>query len=257
MSKAGPVCAGRDPAPWLHGRVPDGFWSSLNNRRSYMDWLANTCGFSRPEDWHCVTKRHFHENRGGGLLANYYRDSPILAVREYHPHYPWKLWLFQCVPQGFWQAPKNRRAYMDWLGAQLGYITTSDWYQIVKEDFRRYAGAGLLYNYYDDSPIAAVYDYRPDYPWKAWLFSSVPQGYWQNPRHRRQYMDWLGARLGLEQPEDWYLVKRRHFAQHRGGGLLATVYADSPLKALREYFPDFEWDATRFQAGRTRELQAI
>src|SRR5579871_6570731 len=102
-----------DPTPWIHGRVPVGFWSRVVNRRRYMDWLAKTCGFRRPEDWHEVTKQHFHANRGGGLLANYYRDSPVLAIREYRPQYEWKVWLFKCVPQGFWQDPENRRAYMD------------------------------------------------------------------------------------------------------------------------------------------------
>jgi len=238
----------RDATPWLSGRVPDGYWSRAANRRRYMDWLGKKCGFQTSEDWHHITKRTFYKNRGGGLLANYYRDSPFAAMREYKPRCEWKPWLFRSVPQGFWQSAGNRRAYMDWLGKELKCKQTSDWYRITKEDFYSHCGGGLLANYYGDSPLAALKEYRPSYPWKAWLLTSAPQRYWKRRAHRREYMEWLGKQLRVRRPEDWYKLTRKDFVRHGGGGLLVMYFAASPLKALQEYLPAYKWDSSRFQS---------
>lgn len=236
--------------PWLAGRVPDGFWDVAENRLRYLEWLGERCGFRTTEDWYRVSKRHFYAHRGGGLLANYFRDSPFAAVQEYRPDYPWKAWLFRSVPQCFWQDVENRRAYMNWLGKLLGFRKASDWYAITKKDFYAHGGGGLLGNYYGDSPLAAMREYKPRYPWKAWLFKSVPQGFWKRSRNRSLYMEWLGRQLCCRRPEDWYRIQRKHFLRHGGGGLLVMYYADSPLKALQEFQPEVAWDPNRFVTGR-------
>jgi len=223
-----------EQTPWVDGRVPDGFWGLIRNRRRYMRWLGALKNFRRNEDWYRIRKRDFHENGGGGLLANYYNDSPYAALLEYKPHYDWKPWLFGSTPQGYWQKPENRRAFMDWLGKRLGFQKTSDWYGVTKRAFYQNGGGGLLANHYGDSPFAAVKEYRPRYPWKEWLFRSVPQGYWQAPENRRAYLAWLGKELGWKTAEDWSQLSRKHFLKHGGGGLLTTHYQSSPLRALKE-----------------------
>lgn len=234
--------------PWLDGRVPDGYWSVTQNRHHYMDWLGQQLGFQRLSDWYRVTKRDFYRHAGAGLLAICHNDSPLAAVQDYRPRYAWKPWLFRSTPQGFWQYPANRQAYMRWLGRKLRFRRNADWYRVRKQDFYANGGGGLLANYYGDSPLAAVREFKPRYDWKPWLFSSVPQGYWQQLENRRAYVEWLGRQAGCKSPESWSRLTRAQFARHGGGGLLAAYYAGSPLRALQECRPGEDWDSLRQQA---------
>ncbi|MFW6059087.1 MAG: hypothetical protein ACODAQ_02835 [Phycisphaeraceae bacterium] len=69
----------------------------------------------------------------------------------------------------------------------------------------------------------------------------VPNGYWRVRANRVRYMQWLRQRLGIRKPDDWYCLKRQHFLDNYGGGLLATIYHHSPLAALRDYMPNHPW----------------
>ncbi len=77
-----------------------------------------------------------------------------------------------------------------------------------------------------------------DWPW---LSARVPNGYWDRRCHRMAYMRWLGQRLDYSSPADWYAIKRKHFRENAGGGLLCRIYGDSPLAALRDFMPRHDW----------------
>lgn len=227
--------------PWIDGRVPNGFWDLRENRVRYMDWLAECCGFRQLEDWYQVRKHHFKQNRGGGLLCTQYQDSVLSALADYAPEYEWQPWRFQVSPRAFWNSSANRHRYMDWLGAQLGFEKPEDWYSVTKQTFIDNCGSGLLNICFGDSVQAALLDYIPDYPWKAWLFANTPNRYWQERDNRHSYMAWLGEKLGFQSPEEWYGITKESFHEHAGGGLLRCCYNDSPQLAVREFFPDLEW----------------
>ncbi len=74
-----------------------------------------------------------------------------------------------------------------------------------------------------------------------WVRGRVPNGYWSTRANRARYMVWLGKRLGFAKRTDWYRLTRQDFLDHYGGGLLATVYGHSPLAALRDYAPRYDW----------------
>ena len=185
------------------------------------------------------------DNWGGGLLAMIYGDSPLAALRDYAPRYDWKPWLLGKVPQGFWADPANRREYMRWLGQQLGYKKPTDWYAIRKHHFVAHRGEGMLSNYCRNSQIDAVKEYLPRTDWKEWLFHEVPQGFWQEAENRRRYLSWLGVRLRVREPENWYRLTRAKLIQYRGATLIQSGYSASKL--LREYLPDYEWQPWRFE----------
>jgi hypothetical protein len=148
--------------------------------------------------------------------------------------------LFSGVPHGFWEKRENRRRYMAWLGEQLGYKQIEDWYQVTKYEF--YDNAGIQFiKRFDGSPIEAVKDYLPQYPWKEWLFARVPSHFWGDAKNRRRYLNWLGEQLGFRQPRDWLRVRHEDFVAHHGSGLLngRRTYRE----VLREYLPQLDWSA--------------
>ncbi len=224
---------------WVKGRVPPDFWKNPDNRRRYMQWLGETLGFKKPEDWYRITQKDFRRHSGYGFLKRYQR-SPSAAVMEYFPEYKWKEWLFGQAPKNFWNKTENRYRYMKWLGETLGFRNPEDWYKITQKDFERHKGARFLLGYYQGSPSAAVIDYLPDHEWKEWLFGNVPLNFWNKPGNRHRYMQWLGETLGFKNPEDWYRITQKDFHRHNGAGFLG-YYQNSPSAAVIEYFPEYKW----------------
>lgn len=74
-----------------------------------------------------------------------------------------------------------------------------------------------------------------------WGKGSVPSGFWEKPSNRCRYMQWLGDKLGFRTPEDWYKITKKDFESHKGGGLLAKHYRNSPAVAVMDYFPKYKW----------------
>ena len=223
--------------PWLTGRVPNGFWDTRENRVSYLNWLGLQCGFSKPHHWYELRKHHFELNSGGGLLRNAYGSSVQAAMRDFMPHYDWHPWLFGGAPNGFWKSRENRISYLDWLGDKLDVMAPSDWYGITAADFFNNSGGGLLNNEFKGSVQAVLIDYMPAYPWKAWLFQSVPQSYWNSAYNRIEYLKWMGERVGFISPEDWKLLRREHFMENEGSGVFVGHYKGSVRNAVEEIVP--------------------
>lgn len=223
---------------WFGNRVPNGYWDIRENRVLYRDWLGEQCGFVNPADWYRLRRHHFQQNNGGGLLRNVYGSSVLAAMVDYRPDYNWRPWLFGGAPNGFWSQAVNRHRYMDWLGQELGFSSTEDWYAVTGAHFFDYHGGGLLNNMYKGSVQAILHDYRPDFPWQAWRFHSVPQSFWSQHSNRRDYMSWLGEVLGFKTRDDWKSLNREHFLHHNGSGLFATYFHGSTQRAIAELFPE-------------------
>ena len=223
---------------WLFAAAPNKFWGSPENRRKYMKWLGKELGYEKPEDWYQISKDLFEKNYGGSFL-NEFGVSPIKAVKEFHPNYDWKEWLFKNLNRNFWERSKNRRRYMEWLGRELGYEAPENWYQVSNSSFFEHNGYTFigLYNY---SPFAALKEFFPDYDWKEWLFGKTPGGLWECPKNRRRYMEWLGRELGYKAPEDWYKISKSKIERYNGDGLL-KFFNFSPVKLVMDFFPDYDW----------------
>ncbi len=246
MTKRSAVVQKR-PLPWERGKVPTGFWNDLENRRRYMRWLGRVLGFEKMQDWYRIKKQDFHAHSGGGLIANYYRDSPQLAVLECFPKFQWKQWLFHSTPQRYWQDPVNRLEYLEWLGKKLGYKKDSDWYKISRADFHTNSGGGLLANYYGDSVFNALREFRPKMDWLPWMFRTVPQGYWKSDDNRKIYLKWLGKQLGFRKYDDWYRLTKDDITRHHGEGVFIMYYRGSRMEVLKDLKPNHKWDPVRLR----------
>ncbi len=157
-------------------------------------------------------------------------------------------WVRGRVPNGYWSTRTNRLKYLNWLGKRLRYRKLEDWYGLTRRSLLENHGGGLLATVYNHSPISVLQDLRPGYDWKPWLMHSTPQGYWRDPANRRLYMRWLGKQLGYTRPEHWYRLTQDDFHTHSGGGLLGVYYRNSPIDAVREYLPNYNWLEWKFAA---------
>jgi len=133
--------------PWLFAESPQKFWRSSQNRLRYLRWLGKRLGYQTAEDWYAVTQARFSENKGRGLLATYYHDSPQEAVAELFPEMEFVPWRFTSVKQRYWQCAENRRAYLRWLGQKLTLNGQQAWRRLTADSLRRNHGSGLLAYY--------------------------------------------------------------------------------------------------------------
>ena len=57
--------------------------------------------------------------------------------------------------------------------------------------------------------------YNNHYKWLPWLFESGPPAdYWNNLDNKKLYLDWLGNKLSLKFPDDWYFIDKKVTSYH-------------------------------------------
>ena len=230
---------------------PQGFWQDSKERKKFLKQLFKLLGYTQTEDWYRASQEDFTSNEGRGLLP-YYKGSHIRAIIDNFPKYPWLEWKFLSVPQGFWGDVCNRRQYMNWLAHLLGYSKLEDWYKITAGDFQKNYGGGMLDLHFSNSPSKAVIDTFPEHKWYEWLFGSAPQGYWQDKKHRLLYIYWLADLLGISKLSDWYAITGQRFRENSGSGFL-DFFNNSPIRAITDCFPDYNWQIENFFQMRTNQ----
>lgn len=149
------------------------------------------------------------------------------------------------MPPGHWDDPSNRRRYMEWLASQLGYTTFENWYSIDSRAFHAHHGAGLLAHAFHNSPSAAVCETFPEHAWERFRFQVAPHGFWNHGKNQRNFVEWLGAKLGYAKIEDWYKIDRRIFVENHGAGFLKK-FGNSPRAAVMGVFKEHKWEKEKF-----------
>ncbi len=114
-------------------------------------------------------------------------------------------------------------------------------YDMICENYGR-----TFIRYYNDSPLKAVSEKYPDYDFLPWLFKHVPPDYWNDKKHQKKYMDWLGNKLGYTKIDDWYDITQTAFVKNRGNGLIRNHYNGSPSAAVMEIYPNYKWKPEEF-----------
>jgi hypothetical protein len=92
----------------------------------------------------------------------------------------------------------------------------------------------------DDTPICDPACLRRIDP--VWMPGPVPPRFWEDRKHRRNYLLWLGHRQGFRTMEDFYrLGLGGHFRRKIYGGGLKRYWQGSAVAALRDGFPQYDW----------------
>jgi hypothetical protein len=109
------------------------------------------------------------------------------------------------------------------------------------------APASPILKHYNGSLCEALKTAYKDHMWHEWRFGAVPKSYWENFANRQEFMSWLGKKLNIAEPSNWYLVTTRDFADNGGSGLLRHHYQDSVSNAVMQTFPHHAWLPWKFK----------
>ena len=57
------------------------------------------------------------------------------------------------------------------------------------------------------SPGKVLSSVYPEYPWFPWKLPLSKTVYWSNPKSWKPLLDYIGTKLNVKEPSDWYKVK--------------------------------------------------
>jgi very-short-patch-repair endonuclease/ABC-type Zn uptake system ZnuABC Zn-binding protein ZnuA len=234
-----------------NGNIKKNSWKNTENHVLYARYLGNELRFTEPEDWYKISHKDIKKNKGAGLLAQYYNDSPILFVKEVvkliYPDYEWFEWKFNKTTNKFWDKIENQKIYMDWLFNELKFTKIEDFYNINIDIIRQNFGDSLLHKY-NGSHINTLKVIYPEYYWLEWKFNNVSLGTWEDNKNHKRYAEWLGNKLGFTNEKDWYKITQDIINDNNGSSLLENYYNSSPILFVRSVFPDYKWLEWKFRA---------
>jgi hypothetical protein len=75
----------------------------------------------------------------------------------------------------------------------------------------------------------------------VWIYGPVPWGFWYERRNRCNYLLWPGHKLRFRQLGDWYHLSYQDMARHHGGSVANVFWHTSPVHAVKECFPQYDW----------------
>jgi len=140
----------------------------------------------------------------------------------------------------FFSLEKRKKGMID-LGKRLNVMRMEDWYDQTVKNVRR-RGGRVLIRLFGESLQVALTELFPEYPWKPWLFSHIPERFWNVESHRRDYLRWLEEVLNIKKvPTDWYRVKSTIVISQHGGIGFLHHYGNSLRRALADLYPDQDW----------------
>ena len=94
----------------------------------------------------------------------------------------------------------------------------------------------------------------PDYNWLIWKFNKMGNNVWEDKKIQKDYLIWLGKKLGYTTMEDWYKINQKDIYNNLGGGLLVNYYNGSPSKFVMTMFPYYNWNISKFSHNKTETL---
>jgi hypothetical protein len=218
----------------------------ISNHRTLFDTIAFKLHITKFEDWF-TTSTELLKKKGAGGVLTHYNNSLFKALSTIYSEFEWNPRTFaRSVPQHHWKQIKNQRELFDYIAVTLGVEKQEDWYLLKGQSIKKLAG-GLINDYYNNSIYEALSSIYPEFVWNQQLFLNAPKKLWTDWNQRRKLFDELSERFGIEASEQWYQLTGAEIAHYGAQTLLIGYYNGSLCTALKNVYPEYEWDALQFK----------
>jgi hypothetical protein len=158
-----------------------------------------------PEKWYQKSKQDLQIGsedsileRSGGYLST--------ALSRSFPEYSWIPWLFEKVPNGFWQSKENHLKFFEWAKEKLEIKKDDDWYLINGTELKKIGGNTLLTFIYHSNLYLALKETYTNLEFLPWKFVHSFADPWEDIHIREHFMIWITHELKIRSPEDWYRI---------------------------------------------------
>eukprot|EP01114_Cavostelium_apophysatum_P019887 TRINITY_DN6524_c0_g1_i1.p1 TRINITY_DN6524_c0_g1~~TRINITY_DN6524_c0_g1_i1.p1 ORF type:complete len:431 (+),score=67.85 TRINITY_DN6524_c0_g1_i1:54-1346(+) len=238
---------------WKFSRkISPQFWKKTDNHRIYLDQVAEELQIIDWESWYHVQPESIVEF-GGRSLLEYYGNSLIKALETVYPEHSWKTYKFDKVPSGYWKDLSHQRTFLeDVVASKFGIQKPDDWYRVTNQQIIDCGGSGFLAES-GHSLANALSRVYPHQNWQQWRFGRVSDGFWNDEKNVKDFMEWLIPKLGINQLDDWYSVSTKEL-HHFGMKTLLDKHGGL-IPFLAKFYPEHQWDyqrAKRFSISKSQ-----
>eukprot|EP01125_Pyxidicula_operculata_P017408 TRINITY_DN6095_c0_g1_i2.p1 TRINITY_DN6095_c0_g1~~TRINITY_DN6095_c0_g1_i2.p1 ORF type:complete len:314 (-),score=23.81 TRINITY_DN6095_c0_g1_i2:100-1041(-) len=216
--------------PWKFRKTPANFWKSIDNRRSYIEWLGKELKLSDRYDdssrsWNLLTSKDIVIHHGKGLLS-YYKGSFAKLREELFPVFGGgnsnggdddgnKPWYYRKVPSKFWQSHENQMEYLNWIKEKLQISKVDDLDRLTIDALKKYNGSSLLSS---AGGLGAI---------KQMMFPTIKHSN-RNFKNRNeidgvlseQFIEWFVQKNGIKRFSEWCNIPTNDFRRYIGRKLM-------------------------------------
>jgi hypothetical protein len=220
---------------------PPRFWAEPRRHKQFFDSFASNMGIELQSEWYQFTLSDIRFHKGGKVLLHY-DDHLFMALQGIYPQFNWFPWLFENLPDWFWDELENRQKYMEWMEEELNIQEKKDWYSVTQKWLQRLPYSEKFFEHYQHSLIQALQSLQSEESWKPGLFLREHR-LWEQLEGQRKYFDWIASELGIETQEDFYNIQPEEVFKF---GKWMGTWASSVIKAIECLYPEFTWYPWRF-----------
>ena len=219
-------------------------FSTLDLQREFIEKLFDSLELNHLEEWLSVVPKRIVRKGGKRLLAMYNNSLPSL-LQALYPHYPWL-----SLPSFTSYSPKKstskfrkieyQRRLMGKLERKLGITNPDDWLSLPRKQFIKEGGKTILSHYHNHfhKLLSSIY---PNHPFKFSSFPSSSRTYFKENENQLEYLEDLFHKLSLTSLEDWKKISVRTLIDHKGKGLISTLYHNDMKLLLTSLYPHYPW----------------
>ncbi len=223
-----------DLKPWDLGQVPQNYWDDPKNVKEAVEWLVEEMA----KEGKKIEEISQDDFRDAGLtrLTIKYTIYELLKMVKPNLNY----WELNRLPDGFWNNPKNVKEAVEWLVEKMKKEGKKI-EEISQQDVIDNGLSGLLKSYTLYELLKMV---KPDL--KPWQLSRVPEGYWDDPEHVKEAVEWLVE----EKAKEGKRIEEITQKDFLGAGLRTLFLKGSVYELLKMVKPDLKpWQLTRVPEG--------
>lgn len=231
--------------PWKFKNSPQGYWNSIDNAWLWLDVYGEREGLKKVESLYCLRKDDFIKHDGVGLFTKY-GCTIIRLLRTIYPNIPWNPFNFPITVMGSLKDVENHYMFFDSLEQKLGITRPEEWYHKLSKNtiIEHKGGAGLLSNYYQNSPIRFLKCMRSTASWKWYKFTQAAHGSWDDKNCVREWFEDMCKHYGFSSMEDVYSVRCSQIIDFYGNGGIDRYqgYINLIVKNI-----EYPWDKIKFR----------
>ena len=125
--------------------------------------------------------------------------SPLKILSSVYPDYDWLPWHFQKISANEWR--ERAKKFMETVAKELKIATMEDWYNVTREDIKRFKEGNNFLKANKDSLFFLLTCVFPEYKWLPWKVSRM-RTFW-SVANQKQFVDFVAKELNVT---DWHNV---------------------------------------------------
>eukprot|EP01114_Cavostelium_apophysatum_P015049 TRINITY_DN4029_c0_g1_i1.p1 TRINITY_DN4029_c0_g1~~TRINITY_DN4029_c0_g1_i1.p1 ORF type:complete len:863 (+),score=120.67 TRINITY_DN4029_c0_g1_i1:176-2764(+) len=233
-------------------KVPTGYWSNPQHQKRFLELVAEELQIKDKAGWQNLKISQVLSKGGRGLLR-IFDNSLYKLLANVFPEYHFQPadFLHGLNTSGEfsvneakkkWDDSDLRRRFLERLANELELKNLSDWRRVDAKLFISKGGRGFLEHYGRNLPYL-LSENVPGYEVPFEEFAKMPNSYWDNIEHQRNFVDRFAKKMNLQNQADWTKISNIDVIKN-GGVRWLNLYDDSIYLGLRAAHPEWNWDDT-------------